>query len=113
MGLCVLEEERDIANVLIAGYSASQVTIDVEGMAQQGVRAIFRARPIAKTPHILSQMERRERGILLLMDGKRTLQDVTRLTRRHELEVAWILVHLLERGYIEFLGAEEEAGKLP
>jgi hypothetical protein len=102
-----------IANALIAGYSASPVQIDVEGMARQGIHAIFRARSIAKTPNILGQMERRERVILLLMDGKRTLQDVARLTRRHELEVAWILVHLLERGYIEFLGAEEEARKLP
>ncbi len=97
-----------IANVFIANYSSSQALVDVEGMAQQGIHAIFRARTSAKTPRILNQIERRERAILLLMDGKRTLQDVARLTRRHELEIAWILVHLLERGYIEFLGAEED-----
>jgi len=97
-----------IANVFVANYSSSQALVDVEGMAQQGIHAIFRARPVAKTPRILNQIERRERAILLLMDGKRTLQDVARLTRRHELEIAWILVHLLERGYIEFLGAEED-----
>jgi hypothetical protein len=102
-----------IANALIASYFASQVQIDIEGMARQGPHAIFRARSLAKTPNILSQIERRERVILLLMDGTRTLQDVARLTRRHELEVAWILVHLLERGYIEFLRAEEEARNLP
>ena len=97
-----------IVDAPIAGYSSSQTRFDVEGMAQQGIHAIFRARPVAKTPRILNQIERRERAILLLMDGKRTLQDVARLTRRHELEIAWILVHLLERGYIEFLGAEED-----
>jgi hypothetical protein len=102
-----------IANALIANYFASQVQIDVEEMARQGAHAIFRARSLAKTPNILTQIERRERVILLLMDGKRTLQDVARLTRRHELEVAWVLVHLLERGYIEFLGAEEKARNLP
>ncbi|SRR5579884_1761510 len=102
-----------IANDLIAGHRPSQMTIDVEGMAQQGVHAIFRARPVAKLPTILNQMERRDRVTLLLMDGKRTLQDVARLTHRHELEVAWILVHLLERGYIEFLGTREDARDLP
>ncbi|GHO95766.1 hypothetical protein KSF_058140 [Reticulibacter mediterranei] len=102
-----------IANLFVANYSSSQALVDVEGMAQQGIHAIFRARSVAKTPRILNQIERRERAILLLMDGKRTLQDVARLTRRHELEIAWILVHLLERGYIEFLGAEEDINNIP
>jgi hypothetical protein len=102
-----------IVQVPIAGFSASQMNIDVEGMAQQGNHAIFQARAVAKTPRILSQIERRERIILLLMDGRRTLQDVARLAGRHELEVAWILVHLLARGYIEYLGTGENTEQVP
>lgn len=102
-----------IVSVPMISFAALQMHVDVEGMAQQGNHAIFQARAIAKTPRVLSQIERRERTILLLMDGKRTLQEVARLAGRHELEVAWILVHLLARGYIEYLGAEEGGEQAP
>lgn len=75
----------------------------IEEMAQRGTQAIFRARPIVMTHNILGQLERRDRIVLLLLDGKRTLQDVARLTQRNELEVAYILTRLLKRGFIEFL----------
>jgi hypothetical protein len=92
-----------ITNTFLTGYPSPATKIDVERMAKQGVHAVFRAQPIATTPDILSQMERRERIVLLLLDGKRTLQDVAKLVHRSELEIAWTLVRLLERGYIEFL----------
>ncbi len=76
---------------------------DVEEMAQRGVYAIFRRRSIATARSILNCMERRERSILLLLDGQRTLQDIARLTQRSEVEIAHMLIHLLRRGYIEFL----------
>lgn len=83
-----------------------------EIMAQRGSEAIFQTRQIATMPHILMYLERRDRAILLLLDGRRTLRDVARLTRRHELEVARTLAWLLKRGYIEFLGSPTHVGAL-
>src|SRR5690348_16933955 len=78
---------------------------DSEIMAQLGSRAVFQVRAVATMPHILMYLERRDRAILLLLDGRRTLGDVARLTRRGELEVAQTLAWLLKRGYVEFLGS--------
>jgi hypothetical protein len=76
-----------------------------EEMAQLGVYAKFRARLGAISQPQLQQMERRDRVVLLLLDGRRTLHDVSRLTHRSEPEIAQTLVRLLARGYVEFLGA--------
>lgn len=85
-------------------FSAGCFSIgDTEEMARRGIYAVFRTRPAVTTHHILDLMERKDRTVLLLLDGKRTLQDVARLTRRNELEVAYVLVRLLRRGYIDFL----------
>jgi hypothetical protein len=84
--------------------SASPLNFDVEAIAQSGVQAVFRARTFATEPHILAQMERRERMVLILLDGRRTLHDVAHLTHHIDLDVAHILAHLLARGYIEFIG---------
>ncbi|QBD81924.1 hypothetical protein EPA93_40490 [Ktedonosporobacter rubrisoli] len=100
-----------IAQTFFAGYSPlAQTRLNVEGIAQLGVRAIFRASPRATTRDILGQLERRDRIVLMLLDGKRTIQDVARLVHRNELEIARTLVHLLECGYVEFLGSE---GQVP
>ncbi len=90
---------------LTGSQASSHVIFHVEEMAQLGVQAVFRARSVATTPTILAHLERRDRIVLLLLDGKRTLQDVARLTHHSNVEVAHILVRLLKRGYIEFLGA--------
>jgi len=66
-----------------------------------GVFTIFRALPYATKYDILSQMERRDRVVFLLLNGKRTLRDVARLIHRGELDVARVLVRLLKLGYIE------------
>ena len=55
-----------------------------------GSQAIFRIRPVATAYNILINLERKERAILLLLDGQRTLQDVARLTHRSDLEVAQV-----------------------
>ncbi len=91
-----------------SGYSsASPLNMNVEAIAQSGNQAIFRARPIVKEQGILVQMERRERMVLLLLDGQRTLHDVARLTHHVDLEVANILARLLTRGYIDFVGSHD------
>jgi hypothetical protein len=50
-------------------------------------------------------MERRERVVFLLLDGKRTLRHVAHLIHRSDLEVASILAGLLKQGYIEYIGS--------
>lgn len=74
-----------------------------EEIAQRGVFAIFRTRSMIPIHYLLGCVERRDRAVLLLLDGRRTLRDVARLTRRNELEMAHVLVRLLKRGYIDFL----------
>ena len=76
---------------------------------QMGITSIFRALPHATAPIILSRLERRERVVLLLLNGKRTLRDVAMLVHHSEVDVARTLVRLLKQGYIEYIehsGAE-------
>ena len=53
----------------------------------------------AKT--LASQLPRRERWILLLLDGKRSIADLAHLTQRSELDVASTITRFLQLGYIE------------
>lgn len=46
-------------------------------------------------------LDRRERMILLLVDGRRNLVDLTRLTRRNEREVLSVLEHLESLGLVQ------------
>jgi Domain of unknown function (DUF4388) len=73
-------------------------------MDQHGVFAIFRALPQATSQHVMYQMERRERVVFLLLNGKRTVRDVAHLVQRSEPDVVHIIAGLLKRGYIEYLG---------
>lgn len=50
-------------------------------------------------------LDRRERMVLLLVDGQRSLADLSRLTRRTEREVYAVLQHLNLLGLIQFRGA--------
>ncbi|HLZ61166.1 MAG TPA: hypothetical protein VKR06_29805 [Ktedonosporobacter sp.] len=84
----------------------TQAMVDAESMAQLGILAVFRAKPNATHQAVLSQLERRERIVLILLDGNRNIRDVAKLASRSELEVAHILVRLLKCGYVEFLGPE-------
>lgn len=75
-----------------------------------GVTSIFRALPCATTPVVLSRMERRERVVLLLLNGKRTLRDVAGLIHYNEVDVARTLVRLLKQRYIEYIEYIEHTG---
>lgn len=83
--------------------AADLSTSVAEKMGGRGVFAIFRVRPHATTPYILKRLERRERIVLLLLNGKRTLRDVAQLVHRSELDIAQVLVRMLRQGYIEFM----------
>ncbi len=62
---------------------------------------IFRVNSKLDAPALVGGLARRERWVLLLIDGKRTLADLARLTHRSEPDVAQTLVRLRQLGYIE------------
>ena len=85
---------------------SSLQAVGVENHPQPGIHTVFRALPTATIQPVMTKMERRERIIFLLLDGRRTLQDVARLVHRDELDIAHILVRLYKQGYTEYLGAK-------
>jgi hypothetical protein len=72
-----------------------------------GASAVFRVVTATPTTTLVGQLPRRERWILLLLDGKRTLADLARLTQRSEVDVAYTLAWFLQWGYIEPVNALE------
>ncbi len=80
--------------------SSARLTEGAREMAQQGVNAAFRALAWATEPHVMSQMERRDRVVFLLLDGKRSIRDIAHLIHRNELDIARTIVRLLKSGHI-------------
>lgn len=66
-----------------------------------GALTVFRVAAGASVPRLVDSLPRRERWVLLLVDGRRTLADLARLTRRSQPETAYTLARFLQRGYIE------------
>lgn len=66
-----------------------------------GVAAVFRVVPGQIATTLASQLPRRERWVLLLIDGRRSVTTLAHLTQRSELDVASTLASLLQWGYIE------------
>jgi hypothetical protein len=64
---------------------------------------VFQVVSTIPTKTLAGQLPRRERWILLLLDGKRSIADLAHLTQRSELEVAYILTRFLQQGYIELV----------
>ena len=62
---------------------------------------VFRIVSTTPTKTLADQLPRRERWILLLLDGKRCIADLAHLTQRSELDVAYTLARFLQQGYIE------------
>jgi hypothetical protein len=67
-----------------------------------GRMAIFKARA-AVSPQALKDMERRERIVFILLDGRRTIQDIARLTHQPESDVEEILVQLTQDRYTQYI----------
>ena len=61
----------------------------------------FRVAPGFQATALISQLPRRERWVLLLLDGKRSVAQVARLTQRSELDVSYTLARFLHMSYIE------------
>jgi len=72
-----------------------------------GASAVFRIVSAMPTTTLASQLPRRERWILLLIDGRRSVADLAHLTQRSQLDVALALARFLQWGYIEPVHTEE------
>src|SRR5437764_5168675 len=66
-----------------------------------GAAAVFRMVAGQLATSLASQLPRRERWVLLLIDGRRSVADLAHLTRRSELDIAYTLARFLQWGYIE------------
>jgi hypothetical protein len=62
---------------------------------------VFQVVSTIPTKTLAEQLSRRERWILMLLNGKRSIADLAHLTQRSELDVASILTKFLQQGYIE------------
>ena len=72
-----------------------------------GTSAVFRVVPGVPTATLAGQLPRRDRWIFLLLDGRRTVADIARLTQRSELDVASTLARFLQSGSIEPVSREQ------
>jgi hypothetical protein len=72
-----------------------------------GASAVFRVASSTLTTTLASQLPRRERWVLLLLDGRRSIADLARLTQRSQLDVASTLARFLQWRYIEPVNAVE------
>lgn len=71
-------------------------------LRRQALQGHFVPRRLTPMDHLDSlPLDRRERMVLLLVDGHRNLIDLVRLTRRNEQELQTILAHLAALGLIE------------
>ncbi len=61
----------------------------------------FRVAPGLQATALASSLPRRERWVLLLLDGRRSVAQVAHLARRSELDVASTLARFLHLCYIE------------
>ena len=86
----------------LVGFPHVAHSLQTEEMARLGVHAVFRLKASRITQETLHQLERRDRAVLLLQDGRRTIQDVSRLLNRTEVEVARTMVRFLKQGYVEY-----------
>ena len=62
---------------------------------------VFRIASGLQASALASILPRRERWILLLLDGRRSVAHLARLTQRSEPDVAATLVRFLQWGYVE------------
>lgn len=86
------------------GRPFPQMAVQTDEIVKVSADAVFRARATAVTAQVLAQIERRDRIVLILLDGQRTISDVMRLLHRTEVEVAQVLVRLLKSEHIDFMG---------
>jgi hypothetical protein len=62
---------------------------------------VFRVASGLQASALASLLPRRERWLLLLLDGRRSVAHLARLTQRSELDIAATLARFLQWGYVE------------
>lgn len=70
-----------------------------------GRMAIFKACSTVSTAQAIQQMGRHARIAFILLDGRRTIQDIARLTHQTEYDVEQIMINLTQRGYTQMINA--------
>jgi hypothetical protein len=73
-----------------------------------GAATIFRVVAGTPTVTLASRLPRRERWLLLLLDGRRSVAHLAHLTQRSEFDVASTLAQFLQWRYIEPVPGEQE-----
>ncbi len=74
-----------------------------ENGAQPGRVAIFKTRITITSTQAMQSMERRERIVFVLLDGKRTVQHIAHLLHQSESEVGHVLLKLVKMGFAEYV----------
>ena len=72
-----------------------------------GAATIFRVVAGTPTVTLASRLPRRERWLLLLLDGRRSVAHLAHLTQRSEFDVASTLAQFLQWRYIEPVPTQE------
>ncbi|MGH2516886.1 MAG: hypothetical protein ACRDHP_14635 [Ktedonobacterales bacterium] len=85
------------------GVSQAPLPQSSTTITQEVLSILYRRSIIAEHTDQLP-LDRRERMILLLVDGRRTVSDLVRLTRRSDREVVTVLEHLASLGLIQRIG---------
>ncbi len=94
-----------VTQTLMAEYTTMLKAITpMDAITRVRASTVFQARSAAKTQHVLQQLGRRERIVLMLLDGHRTIEDVMRLLHRGEQEVVQSLTYLSQHGYVDYRG---------
>jgi hypothetical protein len=86
-----------------APTTSATTSSSLPAMRPEMLRAVPYRMPISEQIDQLP-LDRRERMVLLLIDGQRTVADLTRLTRRNDQELYSVLMHLNMLGLIDFRG---------
>ena len=85
-----------------SGATTAQIPLTNTPITPEVLATVFRRSILADHTDQLP-LDRRERMILLLVDGRRTVSDLTRLTRRSEREVLSVLEHLASLGLVQLI----------
>lgn len=66
-----------------------------------GANSVFRVRSLIAPKQVITGLDRRERLVFLLLDGKRSMSEIAVLIHRCEIDVARVLSRFLSLGLIE------------
>jgi hypothetical protein len=97
-------EELPVPRKLVGPGPLPPLKLPSGGKALPGRMAIFKIRSSVSTARAIGQMERRARVVFILLDGRRTIEHIARLTHQTEAEVEQILLDLMQHGYADYVG---------